>query len=49
VRITSARWLTSKEEPIHGVGLAPDIAVASATGGADPALDRAVQYLLTGR
>jgi carboxyl-terminal processing protease len=45
VRITIARWLTPNEQPLNGVGLAPDIAVAAGSGSADPVLDRALQYL----
>ncbi|HZS01437.1 MAG TPA: S41 family peptidase [Chloroflexota bacterium] len=45
VRITIARWLTPNEQPLNGVGLAPDIAVAAGSGTADPVLDRALQYL----
>jgi carboxyl-terminal processing protease len=45
VRITIARWLTPNEQPLNGVGLTPDIAVGPGKGSADPALDRAVQYL----
>jgi carboxyl-terminal processing protease len=45
VRITIARWLTPNEQPLNGVGLAPDLAVAAGSGNADPVLDRALQYL----
>ncbi|HLH25544.1 MAG TPA: S41 family peptidase [Chloroflexota bacterium] len=45
VRITIARWLTPNEQPLDGVGLAPDIVVAAGSGSTDPVLDRAVQYL----
>jgi carboxyl-terminal processing protease len=45
VRITIARWLTPNEQPLNGIGLAPDLAVAAGSGAADPVLDRAVQYL----
>jgi carboxyl-terminal processing protease len=48
VRITTARWLSPNEHPLHGEGLAPDIVVPAATNGADPALDRAVRFLLSG-
>jgi carboxyl-terminal processing protease len=47
VRITTARWLTPNEQPLHGVGIAPDLPTEPASGTADPALDRAVQYLLS--
>ncbi|HZU07515.1 MAG TPA: S41 family peptidase [Chloroflexota bacterium] len=49
VRITAARWLTPKEQPLEGVGLAPDLPVPAGAEGTDPALDRAVQYLLNRR
>ena len=49
VRITTARWLTPNEQPLQGMGLTPDIPVAAAAGDTDPALERAVQYLLTPR
>jgi carboxyl-terminal processing protease len=49
VRITTARWLSPNEHPLHGVGLTPDITVPAATDGTDAALDRAVQFLHTGR
>jgi carboxyl-terminal processing protease len=45
VRITIARWLTPNEQPLNGVGLTPDIAVAPGSAPADPILDRAVQHL----
>jgi carboxyl-terminal processing protease len=49
VRITTARWLTPREAPLHGVGLAPDLPTAPINGSADPALERATQHLLSGR
>lgn len=54
LRVTIARWFTPKDRGIHGVGLTPDIQVASPTpediaAGRDPQLDRAVEYLLTGK
>ncbi len=48
VRITMAQWLTPNGEPIHGVGLEPDIAVsqpASLPAGEDPQLSAAVARL----
>jgi carboxyl-terminal processing protease len=52
LRVVAERWFTPKDRAIHGVGLEPDIAVEytaeDAEAGADPQLDRAVQYLLTG-
>ncbi len=49
IRITTARWLSPNEQPLHGVGLTPDIPVPAATNGTDAALDRAVQFILNGR
>jgi len=49
VRVTMARWLTPNEQPLQGVGLTPDIAVAPGAPNTDPALDRAVQHLLSQR
>ena len=52
LRVTVARWFTPKGEQISD-GLTPDIQVespsAAAQGDQDPQLDRAVQYLLTGK
>ena len=44
VRLTVARWFTPHGEPIHGVGLAPDIRVVTAAG-TDAVLDEAVNYV----
>jgi carboxyl-terminal processing protease len=53
LRVTTARWFTPKDRAIHGEGLEPDIAVEitpeDADAGRDPQLERAVQYLLTGK
>ncbi len=54
LRVTIARWFTPKDREIHEIGLTPDIEVASPTpedieAGRDPQLDRAVEYLLTGK
>jgi carboxyl-terminal processing protease len=48
VRITTARWLSPNEQPLHGVGLTPDIPVPAATNGSDAALDRALQFFREG-
>ncbi|TET53199.1 MAG: S41 family peptidase, partial [Anaerolineales bacterium] len=51
LRVTSARWFTPDGDAIGGAGLTPDIhvsAVDRADPEADPQLDRAVEYLLTG-
>jgi carboxyl-terminal processing protease len=53
LRVTVARWFTPKGRAIHGEGLEPDIAVTitqdDIDAGRDPQLDRAVEYLLTGK
>lgn len=54
LRVTIARWFTPKDRGIDGTGLAPDILVPDATldqlkAKQDPQLDRAVEYLLTGK
>lgn len=52
VKITVARWLTPKGISISHEGLTPDIVVdvpGDIPEGADPILDRAVEYLNTGR
>lgn len=53
LRVTIARWYTPNDRAIHGKGLEPDIEVpspeATAPEGEDPQLDRAVEYLLTGK
>ena len=49
LRVTTAQWLTPREQPIQGVGISPDIAAPEAaepTAGTDSALDAAVRYLL---
>jgi carboxyl-terminal processing protease len=54
LRVTIARWYTPKDRGIDGTGLAPDIEVPDPTldqlkAQQDPQLDRAVEYLLTGK
>jgi carboxyl-terminal processing protease len=54
LRVTIAHWFTPKDRGIDGTGLAPDIQVSDPTAdqikaGQDPQLDRAVEYLLTGK
>lgn len=53
LRVTIARWFTPNDRAIHGEGLDPDIAVAvtqeDIDAERDPQLDRAVEYLLTGK
>lgn len=53
VHITIAHWFTPKGRQIHEVGLQPDIAVVitedDIKNAKDPQLDRALQYLTTGK
>jgi carboxyl-terminal processing protease len=52
LKITIARWLTPKNVSISHEGLTPDIKVEIPTTvkeGEDPILDRAVEFLLTGK
>ncbi len=53
LRVTIARWFTPKGRAIHGEGLDPDILVEvtqeDIDAERDPQLDRAVEYLLTGK
>lgn len=52
LRVTIARWYTPNDQAIHGEGLKPDIEVPwpeDAAPEEDPQLDRAVEYLLTGK
>jgi carboxyl-terminal processing protease len=50
LRITIARWFTPNNRGIHGEGIEPDITVAHGDDPKlDPQLDRAVEYLLTGK
>ncbi|MFQ6099672.1 MAG: S41 family peptidase [Anaerolineae bacterium] len=53
LRVTSALWFTPNDRAIHGQGLTPDLEVPwpeeeDLEPGADPQLERAVEYLLTG-
>lgn len=45
IHITNARWFTPDRAEINGLGLKPDIEVQPGSNGADPELDRAVEYL----
>jgi carboxyl-terminal processing protease len=50
--VTSAQWFTPNNQPIHGVGLTPDIEVPYPEDMApdeDPQLERAIEYFLTGK
>ncbi len=53
LRVTIARWFTPKDREIHEKGLMPDIEVPitqeDIEAERDPQLDRAVEYLLTGK
>lgn len=53
LRVTIARWFTPKGREIQGVGIIPDIEVEvtqeDLEAGRDPQLERAVEYLLTGK
>ena len=53
LRVTIARWFTPKGREIQGVGIIPDIEVEMTQedleAGRDPQLERAVEYLLTGK
>jgi carboxyl-terminal processing protease len=53
LHVTIAHWLTPKHHEIDEKGLEPDIAVplsdADVTAGRDPQLDRAIEYLQTGK
>jgi carboxyl-terminal processing protease len=48
MKLTTAKWLTPDKRWIHRVGIVPDILVevpADAPAGADPVLDRAIEFL----
>jgi carboxyl-terminal processing protease len=53
LRVTVARWFTPDDNVIHGQGLMPDIDVLITTedleAGRDPQLQRAIEYLETGK
>lgn len=53
MHVTVATWYTPKHHQIEGSGLKPDIAVPltpeDAAKGSDPQLDRAIQFLSTGK
>jgi carboxyl-terminal processing protease len=53
IHVTIAHWLTPKGRQIHEVGLEPDIPVQiteeDVTAAKDSQLDRAVEYLTTGK
>jgi hypothetical protein len=44
LRLTVARWLTPKGDPIQGIGLAPDMRVAEVAG-SDAPLEQAVDLI----
>jgi carboxyl-terminal processing protease len=53
LRVTIARWFTPKGREIQGIGIIPDIEIEMTLedleAGHDPQLERAVEYLLTGK
>ena len=53
LRVTIARWFTPKDRGIDGIGLEPDIEVPltddDRQAKRDPQLDRAVEFLTTGK
>jgi carboxyl-terminal processing protease len=50
LRVTIAHWFTPDNRGIHGEGIEPDIAVERGDDlTVDPQLDRAVEYILTGK
>jgi len=53
LRVTAALWFTPDDRAIHGQGLLPDVEVLWPEEGvepdADPQLERAVEYILTGK
>jgi carboxyl-terminal processing protease len=49
LRITTTLWLTPKQHQVEGQGIKPDLVVDQPSSGADLQLQRANQYLLTGR
>jgi len=53
LRVTIAHWFTPKNRAIDGVGLVPDITIPLTredfAAKRDPQLDRAVEYLQTGK
>jgi carboxyl-terminal processing protease len=50
LRVTIAHWFTPNNRGIHGVGIEPSVTVAHGDDPkVDPQLDRAVEYILTGK
>ena len=53
LRVTAALWFTPNDRAIHGDGLAPDIEVPwpeeEVEPDVDPQLERAVEYILSGK
>jgi len=51
LRITTTLWLTPRRHEVNGTGITPDIQVqpSPSAPAQDPVLQRAIQYLLTGR
>jgi carboxyl-terminal processing protease len=50
LRVVNEHWFTPNNQDIHEKGIEPDIAVERGDDvTVDPQLDRAVEYLLTGK
>jgi len=53
LRVTTAHWFTPLDREINGTGIKPDIVVARTPedlrAGSDPQLERAIQFLRTGK
>lgn len=49
LHVTSARWFTPRHQQLDGQGLTPEISVSLDESGDDVQLERAVQFLQTGR
>ena len=50
LRVTFERWFTPNNHDIHGKGIEPDIVAEPGDDPKmDPQLDRAMEYLLTGK
>jgi len=47
IHITNARWFTPNRTELDSIGLKPDFEIEPGVDGADPELDRAIEYLHT--
>jgi carboxyl-terminal processing protease len=45
IHITNARWFTPQRTELDGLGLKPDFEIEPGVNGADPELDKAIEYL----